>query len=84
MSVFPETPWTVGHQSPLSMAFPRQEYWSGLSFLSPGDIPDPWMGLTSSAWQVNSLQLSHLGQHLFLKILGAGKSPDQITSKFGI
>ena len=31
----------VAHQAPLSMGFPRQEYWSGLSFPSPGDIPDP-------------------------------------------
>ena len=35
------TPWTVVHQAPLSMGFSRQEYWSGLSFPSPGDIPDP-------------------------------------------
>ena len=34
-------PWTVAHQAPLSMAFSRQEYWSGLSFPSPGDLPDP-------------------------------------------
>ena len=36
-----ETPWTVPHQAPLSMGFPRQEYWSGLPFLPPGDLPDP-------------------------------------------
>ena len=35
------TPWTVAHQAPLSMGFPRQEYWSGLPFLSPGDLSDP-------------------------------------------
>ena len=35
------TPWTVTHQVPLSMGFPRQEYWSGLQFSSPGDLPDP-------------------------------------------
>ena len=35
------TPWTVAHQAPLSMGFPRQEYWSGLPFLSPGDLPNP-------------------------------------------
>jgi len=35
------TPWTVAPQAPLSMGFPRQEYQSGLSFPSPGDIPDP-------------------------------------------
>ena len=35
------TPWTIGYQAPLSMGFPRQEYWSGLPFPSPGDLPDP-------------------------------------------
>ena len=34
-------PWTVAHQVPLSMGFPRQEYWSGLSFPSPEDLPNP-------------------------------------------
>ena len=36
-----ETPWSVACQPPLSMAFSRQEYWSGLSFPSPGDLPYP-------------------------------------------
>ena len=35
------TPRTVAHQAPLSMRFPRQEYWSGLPFPSPGHLPDP-------------------------------------------
>ena len=35
------TPWTVAFQAPLSMGFFRQEYWSGLPFPSPGDLPDP-------------------------------------------
>ena len=35
------TPWTVAHQFPLFMGFPRQEYWSGLPFPSPGDLPNP-------------------------------------------
>ena len=34
-------PRTVAHQAPLSMGFSRQEYWSGLSFPSPGDLPNP-------------------------------------------
>ena len=33
-------PWTVALQAPLSMEFSRQEYWSGLPFPSPGDLPD--------------------------------------------
>ena len=34
-------PWTVAHQAPLSMEFPRQEYWSELPFSSPGYLPEP-------------------------------------------
>ena len=40
VQLFP-TPWTIACQSPLSMGFPMQEYWSGLLFPSPGDLPDP-------------------------------------------
>ena len=36
-----ETPWTVAYQAPLSMGFSRQEYWSGLPFPSPRNLPDP-------------------------------------------
>ena len=35
------TPWTAAYQAPPSMGFSRQEYWSGLPFPSPGDLPDP-------------------------------------------
>ena len=35
------TPWTVAYQTPLSKEFSKQEYWSGLSFLPLGDLPDP-------------------------------------------
>ena len=34
-------PWTVAHQVPLSIEFSRQDYWSGLPFHTPGDLPDP-------------------------------------------
>ena len=44
-----ETPWTIACQAPLSMGFSRQEYWSGLLFLPPGDLPDPEIGLASPA-----------------------------------
>ena len=44
-----ETPWTVALQAPLSVEFFKQEYWSGLSFPSPGDIPDLGTELTSPA-----------------------------------
>ena len=41
------TPWTVAHQAPLSMEFSRQEYWTGLSFPSPVDLPNPGIEPTS-------------------------------------
>ena len=43
------TPWTVAHQPPLSMEFSRQEYWSGLPFPPPGDLPNPGIKPTSPA-----------------------------------
>ena len=43
------TSCTVAHQAPLSMEFSRQEYWSGLPFPSPGDLPDPGIKLGSPA-----------------------------------
>ena len=43
------TPWTVARQAPLSKGFPRQEYWSGLPFLSPGDPPNPGIKPVSPA-----------------------------------
>ena len=49
------TPWTVAHQAPASMEFSRQEYWSGLSFPSPGDLPDPGMEPQSPALQADAL-----------------------------
>ena len=55
------TPWIVAHQAPLSMGFLRQEYWSGLPFPSPGDLPNPGIKLHLLHWQVDSLPLGHLG-----------------------
>ena len=52
------TPWKVAHQAPLSMAFSRQEYWSGLPFPSPGDLPDPRIEPGSPTWQAGSLPLA--------------------------
>ena len=40
------TPWTAVHQAPLSMEFSRPDYWSGLPFSSPRDLPDPGIELT--------------------------------------
>ena len=44
-----ETPWTTDHQAPLSMRIPREEYWRGLPFPPPGDIPDPGIEPVSPA-----------------------------------
>ena len=49
------TPWTAAHQAPLSMGFSRQEYWSGLPFPSPGDIPDPGIEPRSPTLQADAL-----------------------------
>ena len=49
------TSWTVARRVPLSMGFSRQEYWSGLPFPSPGDLPDPGTEPMSSALQADSL-----------------------------
>ena len=49
------TPWTVAHHVPLSMEFSRQEYWSGLLFPSPGDLPDPGIEPESLALWADAL-----------------------------
>ena len=49
------TPWTVAYKAPLSMEFSRQEYWSGLPFPSPGDLPDPGIKPKSPALQTDAL-----------------------------
>ena len=51
------TPQTVACQAPLSMGFPRQEYWSGLPFPPPGDLPNPGTELASPKLQADSLPL---------------------------
>ena len=68
------TPWTVACQTPLSMGFSRQEYWSGLPFPSPGDLPDPGMEPGSPALQAGSLLSEPAGKpclqfmHIYLKL----------------
>ena len=58
------TPWTVAHQAPLSVGFSHQEYWSGLPFPPPEDLPDPGIEPESLALQVDSLPLSLYGSLL--------------------
>ena len=49
------TPWTVAYQAPPSIGFSRQEYWSGLPFPSPGDLPNPRIEPGSSVLQADAL-----------------------------
>ena len=49
------TPWTVAYQAPPSMEISRQEYWSGLPFPSPGDLPDPGIEPRSPTLQADAL-----------------------------
>ena len=54
-------PWTVAHPAPRSMGFSRQEYWSGLPCLPPGELPDPGIKLISPSLQAHSLPSGHQG-----------------------
>ena len=72
------TPWTVGHQAPVSMGFPRQEYWSGLPFPSPGDLPDPEIEPRSPALQADALTSKPRGKPTHC----LGGVNNQLTSNF--
>ena len=61
-------PWTVACQTPLSMGFSRQEYWSGLPFASPGDLPDLGIEPGSPALQADSLPTELQGKLPFRKV----------------
>ena len=61
-------PWTVAHQAPPSMGFPRQEYWSGLPFPSPGDIPNPGIEPRSPALQADTLTSEPPGNCAYLQL----------------
>ena len=66
------TPWTVAYKAPLSMGFSRQEYWSGLPFPSPGDLPDPGIEPGSPAFQAYSLtsELAPMISLIYLHLIG--------------
>ena len=55
-------PWTVAYQAPQSMEFSRQEYWSGLSFSPPWDLPDPGIKPRSPALQADALPFEPPGK----------------------
>ena len=68
------TIWTVAHQAPLSMGFPRQECWTGLPFPLLGDLSDPGIEPVSCHllhWQADSLSLSHRGSTKNLMFSGS-------------
>ena len=59
------TPWTVAYQAPPSMGFSRQEYWSGVPFPSPGDLPNPGIEPGSPAFQADALTSEPPGKPRF-------------------
>ena len=63
------TPWTVAYKAPLSMEFSRQEYWSGLPFPSPGDLPRPRIEPGSPTLQEDALLSEPPGKPVLREIL---------------
>ena len=57
------TLWTVAYQAPPSMGFSRQEYWNGLPFPSPGDLPNSGIEPRSPAFQADALTSEPPGKH---------------------
>ena len=72
------TPQTVANQASMSMGFPKQEYWSGLPFPSPGDLTDPGIEPTTPALAGEFFLLSHQGNALIWYLLS-----DLITTDYG-
>ena len=62
------TPWTVAYQAPLSMGFSRQEYWSGLPFPSPGDLPNTGIKPGSPTLQADALTSEARGRGIGNKV----------------
>ena len=67
------TLWTVAYQAPPSMGFSRQEYWSGLPFPSPGDLPNPGTEPRSPALEADALISEPPGKHPPKKSIGLYK-----------
>ena len=61
-----QSPWTAAHQAPLSMGFPRQEYWNGLPFPPPGDLTNSGIKPVSPALQADSLPIEPPGKPFVL------------------
>ena len=65
------TLWMVTHQAPLSIGFFRQDYWTGLPFPPPEDLPNPGSNscvLRLLHWWEHSLPLSHVGSPMYVQI----------------
>ena len=69
------TPWTAARQAPMSMGFSRQEYWSGLLFPSPGDLP-------SSEMEPTSLMSPALAGRFFICSISLTLSPKGVDGLF--
>ena len=67
MSDSSTTPWTIAHQAPLPMGFPRQEYWSGLPFPSLGGLSNPRIKPQYPALQADSLPSEPPGKSVLMK-----------------
>ena len=82
------TPWTEAYQAPQAMEFSRQEYWSGLPFPSPGDLPNPGIEPGSPALQADALSSEPPGNPnahvsmLFSQIIPLSPSPTESKSLF--
>ena len=81
------TPWTVAYQAPPSMGFSRQEYWSGLPFPSPGDLPNPWIEPGSRALQADSLPAEpprkpYKAERFVMNVVGTAHPIECLVSPF--
>ena len=68
------TPWTVAYQAPPPMGFSRQEYWSGLPFPSPGDLPNPGIESRSPTLQTDPLSPEPQGRATMMDLVQFSRS----------
>ena len=80
------TPWTIAYQAPQSMEFSRQEYWSGLPFPFPEDLPNPGIEPGSLALQADALPSeppgkSHIPFHKYIHVTDTYEEPTLCQAK---
>ena len=75
------TPWNVAYQAPLSMGFSRQEYWSGLPFPSPGDLPNPGIEPRSPSVWADALTSEPPGKPLLSIIWPSNSIPRSLSER---